>query len=283
VTQPAPTPGQTGTDQTFAPAIMAGFRTGVQVLETGVKDIRAGWDRLVDAVNAFLQRVYDALEADHWWSQLFEWFTDDIKNGVDQIRRLIEETQPKINDILRTVEHAVNGSVPVLSLFQVGLDWTLQVNAPLSDIAPDLSPSGKIDSWRGPAHQSYTTRVQDQGEAVAAVVDKVKSTGLWLAEVARANTAYIVELADRVANVLGALVAAVVDMSEAGAGDLPAVQQVFLHLSEVVGEATTQFAQYLTGLADRLAEVLQQITELAAEYGDHTGLPQGRWPQAVKA
>ncbi len=29
------------------------------------------------------------------------------------------------------------------------------------------------------------------------------------------------------------------------------------------------------------AAVLQKITQLAAEYGDHTGLPQGKWPQAV--
>lgn len=54
-----------------------------------------------------------------------------------------------------------------------------------------------------------------------------------------------------------------------------------LHLSEFFGQCTTQLAQYLSNLANRLADVLQKITELAVEYGDHTGLPQGKWPQAV--
>ena len=93
----------------------------------------------------------------------------------------------------------------------------------------------------------------------------------------------MVELADRAAEIAGVLVAIVTDVGEAAAGDLPAVQQGALHLSEFSGSCTTQLAQYLTNLANRLAEVLQQLTELAAEYGDHTGLPGGKWPQAVIA
>lgn len=283
MTQPDPgsTPGQTGTDQTFAPAVMASFRTGVSVLEGGVAGIRREWSSLIGAINAFLARVAEALQADHWWEQLTEWMTDDIRDGIARIRTLIADAQSKVDVILQTMEQAINGSVPVLSLFEVGLDWATKVNTPLSDIDPELSPSGAIDNWRGPAHETYRTRVQDQGEALGAVVGKVKSTSGWLAGVAEANTAYIVELADRVAEVVGVLVAIVTDVSEAAAGDIPAVQQGALHLSEFLGECTTQLAQYLSNLATRLAHVLQQITELAAEYGDHTGLPQGRWPQAV--
>lgn len=275
------TPGQTGTDQTFAPAIMKSFRRGVQVLQTGIEQIRTDWNTLIDAINAFLQRVHDALESDHWWDQLWEWMTDDIKDAVDRIRKLVEEVRPKVDQILQTVEKAVNGSVPVLSLYEVGLDWALKVNTPLSDLSPDLAPSGAIDNWRGPAHETYSSRVQEQSGAVDAVVGKVKATSLWLAEVAKANTAYIVELADRVSEIVGTLVAIVADVVEAGVGDVLAVQQGAMHLSEFFGTCTTQLAQYLTNLANRLAEVLQQITTLATEYGDHTGLPQGRWPKAV--
>jgi hypothetical protein len=279
VTQPSP--GQTGTDQTFAPAIMGSYRTAVSVLEGGVESVRREWNNLINAINAFLARVQEALEADHWWEKLAEWWTDDIKDGVARLRELIEKARQQIDGILQTLEKAVNGSAPVLSLFEVGLDWATKVNTPLSDISPDLSPSGAIDNWRGPAHETYKTRVQDQTDAVDAVVGKVKATSLWLAEVAKANTAYMVDLADRVAEVVGVLVAIVTDVGEAAAGDLPAVQQGALHLSEFFGSCTTQLAQYLTNLANRLAEVLQQITTLATEYGDHTGLPQGRWPEAV--
>lgn len=283
MTQPEPkTPGQTGTDQTFAPAIMGTFRAGVSVLEGGVEGIQREWNNLINAINAFLLRVQEALEADHWWEKVAEWITDDIREGIDRIRTLIEQARQKVDVILQTSEKAINGSFPVLSLFEVGLDWATKVNTPLSDISPDLSPtSAALYNWRGPAHEAYKSRVQDQGDAVGAVVDKVKSTSLWLADVAQANTAYVVELADRVAEIVGVLVAIVSDVGEAAAGDIPAVQQGALHLSELFGECTTQLAQYLTNLANRLADVLHKITELAVEYGDHTGLPQGKWPQTV--
>lgn len=283
MTQPDPTtPGQTGTDQTFVSGIMGTFRAGVTVLEGGVEGVRREWNNLINAINAFLLRVQEALEADHWWEKIGEWITDDIRDGVAGIRALIEQARQKVDIILLTLEKAVNGSAPVLSLFEAGLDWATKVNTPLSDIRPDLSPtSAALFNWRGPAHEAYQSRVQDQGDAVGAVVDKVKATSLWLADVGRANTAYIVELADRVAEIVGVVVAVASDIGEAAAGDLPAVQQGALHLSEVFGACTTQLAQYLTNLANRLAEVLQEITTLAVEYGDHTGLPQGRWPQAV--
>ena len=244
--------------------------------------ITHGWWEAVGP-NGVAAAALGALEADHWWDKVYEWFTDDIADGIARIRRLIDEARQKVDAILETMEKAINGSVPVLSLFQVGMEWATNVNTPLSDISPDLSPSGAIDNWRGPAHETYKTRVQDQGEAIDAVVDKVKSTSVWLADVAQTNTAYIVELADRVAEIVGVLVAIVSDVSEASAGDVPAIQQGALHLSEFFGQCTTQLMQYLTNLANRLAEVLQKITDLAAEYGDHTGLPQGKWPQAVNA
>lgn len=283
MTQPDPiTPGQTGTDQTFAPGIMGTFRAGVTVLESGVEGIRREWNNLINAINAFLLRIQEALEADHWWEKLGEWITDDIRDGVAGIRSLIDQARQRVDGILQTTEKAVNGSFPVLSLFEVGLDWATKVNTPLSDISPDLSPaSAALFNWRGPANAAYQSRAQDQGDAVGAVVDKVKATSLWLADVAQANTAYIVELADRVAELVGVLVSIVSDVAEAAVGDIPAVQQGALHLSEFLGQCTTQLAQYLTNLASRLADVLQKITELAVEYGDHTGLPQGKWPQAV--
>lgn len=280
MTQPAP--GQTGTDQIFAPAIMGSFRTSVTVLETGIATVRDEWNNLINAINAFLARVQQALDGGSWWSRVTEWITDDVADGVARIRELIEEARQKIDAILQALQKALDGSFPVMSLFEVGMNWATRVNTPFSDISPELSASGKIDAWRAPAFLTFRTRVEEQSEAVDAVVEKVKATSLWLADVAQANTAYIVELADRVAEISRYLVAMVSDVGEAAAGDLPAVQQGALHLSEFFGECTTQLGQYLAHLANRLATVLQQITQLAVEYGDHTGLPQGLWPEAVR-
>jgi hypothetical protein len=83
--------------------------------------------------------------------------------------------------------------------------------------------------------------------------------------------------------VVGALVAVVVDGAETAAGAITQIVITLQHLSEFIGECVTQVLQYTVNLANRLAEVLKQITTLAGEYGDHTGLPGGRWPQPVNA
>jgi len=164
VSNPLP-PGATGTDQTFAPALLGTFRDGVGVLEQGIQQIKDAWNGLVNAVNGFIQRVNDYLDNRHFWQKPFDWLFDDLQEGCEKIKAVILQVQEKVNSVLDTVQKSVNGSIPVFSLFEVGMDWGTKVKAPLSDIGPDLSPSGKIDSWRGPAHETYKTRVQDQFES----------------------------------------------------------------------------------------------------------------------
>lgn len=50
-------PGATGTDHTFAPALLGTFREGVSVLEQGIQQIKNAWNGLINAVNGFIQRV----------------------------------------------------------------------------------------------------------------------------------------------------------------------------------------------------------------------------------
>jgi len=150
VSNPLP-PGATGTDQTFAPALLGAFREGVSVLEQGIQQIKAAWNGLINAVNGFIQRVNDYLDDRHFWQKPFDWLFDDLQEGCEKLKSVISQVQEKVNSILDTVQKSVNGSFPVFSLFEVGMDWGTKVKTPLSDISPDLTPSGKIDSWRGPA------------------------------------------------------------------------------------------------------------------------------------
>ncbi len=274
---------QPGQDSEFAPMIMSGYRTGVAALEKGLDGIKREWQALIDRINALLARVEHELNNDSIWATISEWWTDKIADAVRAVHRLVEEIGTRVGQILDAVQKAVSGSVPVGALFQVGLDWATRVNPPLSELAPDMTPSGKIDSWRGPAKLTFEKRVQDQVDAVTSTVGKVKVTSGWLADVAQANTAYMVQLGERAAEVVGALVAVVVDGAETAAGAITQIVITLQHLSEFIGECVTQVLQYTVNLANRLAEVLKQITTLAGEYGDHTGLPGGRWPQPVNA
>jgi uncharacterized protein YoxC len=268
-------------DSDFAPLLMDAFREGVSALEQNVADIAREWQALIDRINGLLARVEHELRQDSIWSTVTEWFTEGIADAVRQIHALVEQIGAKVSQVLDAVRKAVDGSVPVGSLFQVGLDWATKVNPLLSGMAPDMTGSGKIDSWRGPAKLTYEKRVLDQIDAVENTVAKVQSTSAWLADVARANTAYMVELGERAAQLVGAFTTVVVDATETASGAVTQVVITLQHLSEFIGTAVTEILQYELNLAERLAEVLKQITTLAGEYGNHLGLPQGRWPQPV--
>jgi len=274
---------QPGQDSEFAPLIMSSYRQGVSALEQGLAGIKREWQALIDRINALLKRVEHELNSDSIWATISEWWTSKIADAVEKVHRLVEEIGKKVNQLLDAVQKAVSGSVPVGSLFEVGLDWATKVNPPLSDLGPDMTGSGKIDNWRGPAKLTYEKRVQDQIDAVDSTVGKVKATSGWLADVAQANTAYMVQLGERAAEVVGALVAVVIDGTETAGGAITQIVITLQHLSEFIGTCVTQILQYVVNLANRLAEVLKQITTLAGEYGDHTGLPGGKWPQPVNA
>lgn len=276
-------PGATGTDQTFAPALLGAFREGVSVLEQGIQQIKAAWNGLINAVNGFIQRVNDYLDDRHFWQKPFDWLFDDLQEGCEKLKSVISQVQEKVNSILDTVQKSVNGSFPVFSLFEVGMDWGTKVKTPLSDISPDLTPSGKIDSWRGPAHETFKTRVQDQADAIDAAVGKVTATSAWLSNVAEANVDFVADLTSQVSDVVATLTAVGADVAEVAATDVAGALQASNHASEATGQAVSLILNYLASLASRLAGVVAQINELANEYGDHTGLPQGQWPRAVNA
>ncbi|GAA2506311.1 hypothetical protein [Winogradskya humida] len=100
---------------------------------------------------------------------------------------------------------------------------------------------------------------------------------------ADANVTFVSNLTDQVADVVATLTAVGGDVAEAAATDPAAVLQASNHATEGAGDAVAMVLKYLGSLAARLASVVAQINELATEYGDHTGLPQGQWPQAVNA
>jgi hypothetical protein len=283
VTAPAP-PGSTGTDQTFAPALLGTFRDGVSLIEQGIKSIRDAWNGVIDAINGFFQRVNEYLDNRHFWQKPFDWLFDDISDGIDKIRAVIASVQEKIDSILDTMQKSVNGSIPVFSLFEVGMDWATKVNTPLSDLAPDLSPvNGKLANWRGPAHETYKDRVADQGDAIAAVVEKVSATSTWLSGVGQANVDFIADLGSQAADIVSTLTSVGADVAETAATDVAGVVQASNHASEGAGDAVALIVTYLASLASRLADVLARINELANSYGNHIGLPGGQWPEAVNA
>ncbi|MFC0007725.1 hypothetical protein [Micromonospora siamensis] len=266
----------------FAPNIMSAFRKGVDLVEDVLRRIREGWDKLVASVNSLLKRVEDELDNDSIWATISEWWTEKIASAVRKIHELMETIGKEVSNALQRLEYAFQGSVPIGSLFETGFQFTTGVLTPLSEIGNDMGGGHNLAYWQGPTKEVYTQEVERQTKAVDASVGKVKATSQWLADVATANTAYIVEVGEHYAAVAGAITSTAIDISETAAGAVTQAPFALQEFSSLIGTAVSEGMSYLLNLGKRLAEVIQSINTLANEIADHSGeLNGGRWPQSV--
>jgi len=271
-------------DDTFAPALLGTFRTAISTLETGVRNIRTAWESLTAAVEKFLESIRHKLEGSHWWNKVVEWFTDEIADALKKFQEAIEVARQKVSEILTRLEKTLNGSVPVLSLFQVGIDWSTTVNEKLSQIKPDITQSGGIDTWHGPAHDTYKTREGDQLDAVGQAVDEVKGIAGWLSDVANANVHFVTDLLSQVGQIVEKIVEVTGDVGTAAAtADPLSAQEAANDLSTLLGRFASNIIDYLASLGSRLADVLSLISEVASAHGDNSAFSGGHWPEAVNA
>jgi len=276
------TPGA-GNGTEFAPQTLGGFRLAVKLVEEAITMLKKAWEDLVDAVDQLLKRAQDWLNSDSVWATVVEWCTGEIDDAVVRIRAAMATIGPMVTAILTKMQKAVEGSVPVLPLFEAALDWGTKIDPPLSELAPDMTGSGKIDSWRGPAKLTYEKRVADQIDAVDAVVGKVKATANWLGEVGMGNTEYMGSLAGLMAELANELTRMILNVAVVGGGAITQAAFTLERAVDLIGRAVATEATYTANLGTRLAQVIEQIEKLATEWGDHSGLPGGAWPQSVKA
>jgi phage-related minor tail protein len=270
-----------GNGSAYTPISVRAFDNAVQLIEQLIAKLRTELNNLIDRINAFITNVQQELE-DSWLDSAFEFFTDDISDALSGIRRLLEVAKSKVGELLEKAEKSVAGSIPVASLFSRAFDLGDRVNRPLTGMYGDMTGSGEIDFWRGPAKITYEKRVGDQQQAVTNASDNVESLATYLGDAATANMTYMADLGARMGEVYGAITTTCVDLVAAGAGAITQVMDALGHFSEVIGTVVNQIVGYITALGARIAEVLNQIVALETEKSDLTGLtPQGRWPAPV--
>lgn len=271
-----------GGSSAYTPISVRAFDNAVTLVEQLVAKVRTEFNNLVNRINAFFDNVRREFEDSNLLKKIFEAVWDDIKDGIDQIRRLMDLARTKINELLEKAEKSVAGSIPVASLFSRAFDLGDRVNRPLTGMYGDMTGSGEIDFWRGPAKITYEKRVADQQQAVTNASDKVESLALYLGDAATANMTYMASLGQRMGEVYGALVTTCVDLAAAGIGAITQVMDALAHFSELIGTAVSNVVGYITALGARIAEVLNQILALETGKSDLTGLtPSGKWPAPV--
>jgi phage-related protein len=271
-----------GGSSAYTPISVRAFDNAVRLVEQLITKVRTEFNNLVGRINAFFDNLRREFEDSNFLEVIFEAIWDDIKQGIEGIRRLMELARTKIDELLEKAQKSVAGSIPVASLFSRGFELGDSVNRPLTGMYGDMTGSGDIDFWRGPAKLTYEKRVGDQQQAVSNASSKVQSLAAYLGDAATANMTYMANLGERMGEVYGNLVTTCVDLAAAGIGAITQVMDALAHFSELIGTVVSQVVGYITALGARIAEVLNQILALETEKSDLTGLTaDGKWPAPV--
>jgi phage-related protein len=269
------------TSSSYTPVAIEAFQKAVALVEELIKKIRDELTKLINGVNSFMQAAVDKVN-DSIVGSIVEVFTGDIEENLKTIKGMTEQVRDKVSEILTKAAEAVAGAVPVASLFSRGFEINDQVTRPLSGMYGEMTGSGDIDFWRGPAKLTYEKRVEDQQDAVTNATAKVKKLVEYLGQAGAGNMAYMASLGERLGEIYGSIVTAVVDLAATASGALTQAIALLAHFSEVIGTVAGQLVGYVSQLGARITEVLDQIMQLEAEKADLTGLtPDGRWPSPV--
>ncbi|GAA2511495.1 hypothetical protein [Winogradskya humida] len=274
-----PTPP--ATSSSYTPVAIEAFRKAVELVQELITKIRDELVKLINGVNAFMQSAVDAVN-DSILGGVINFFTGDLEDNLKTIKAATEQVRDKISEILTKASEAVAGAVPVASLISHGFDINDKVTRPLTGMYGDMTGSGEIDFWRGPAKDTYEKRVQDQQDAVTNATAKLKKLVEYLGQAGAGNMAYMASLGERLGEIYGSIVTAVIDLGATAAGALTQAVALLAHFSEVIGTVATQIVGYAATLGARITEVLDQILQLEAEKADLTGLTSdGMWPSPV--
>lgn len=228
--------------------------------------IRAGVDTAVATFNQIVEQVNDWRwllgPAALWW----------IKHNLDNVRNAL-------NGVLDRVDQALEHQLPVLSLINVSFRWVNDVKTPVSDLSfVTTEPVNEnLAKWTGDAARAYTAKTVKQKAAVDETVLKSEFISQWLFTIAKANVDYAVELAKIVTGLAGKLVQAA---AEAGTViDLP---WAISTLAKSVGDLVTDGLDTLLTIGQRFVDALGNVRDIATQVGDHSKLPGGQWPHAVR-
>ena len=274
-------PSVPATSSSYTPIAIEAFQKAVASVEELIKKIRDELTKLINGVNVFMQAAVDKVN-DSIFGSIVEVFTGDIEQNLKTLKGMTEQVRDKVSEILTKAAEAVAGAVPVASLFSRGFEINDQVTRPLSGMYGEMTGSGDIDFWRGPAKLTYEKRVEDQQDAVTNATAKVKKLVEYLGQAGAGNMAYMASLGERLGEIYGSIVTAVVDLAATASGALTQAIALLAHFSEVIGTVAAQLVGYASQLGARITEVLDQIMQLEAEKADLTGLtPDGMWPSPV--
>ncbi|GIF98130.1 hypothetical protein [Catellatospora citrea] len=230
------------------------------------EEIRTGLDRAVEEFNKIVEQVKDWAwllgGAALWW----------IKSNLDAVRDGLQK-------IMDRARYAFDHELPVLSLITTSFTWVDQVKGPVSELSfTTTEPRDQnLAKWTGDTALSYRDKAAKQKAAVDETVAKAEFISQWLFKIAQANIDYAVELAKVVTGLAGKLIQA--GVAATTVIDIPWAIDT---LAESIGDLIEDGLNNLLTVGERFVAALGDVRDLATQVGDHSKLPGGRWPEAVR-
>lgn len=199
--------------------------------------------------------------------------------GMWWISRNLDDVRSGLDTIIGKVNYALDHQVPVLSLITVSFSWVHDVKTPVSELSfRTTEPANEnLYEWTGAAATAYRAKAGTQKNAVDETVVKAEFISGWLFGIAKENVAYAVELAKIVTDLAGKLTQAAIDT--ATVIDIPWAIDT---LAKSAGSLVTAGLNNLLTIGERLIDAVGDVRDLATQVGDHSKLPGGLWPEAVR-
>jgi hypothetical protein len=240
-----------------------------QAVNQAFDQISQGADRAVKAFNDLVRSAQN-------WADVADWISPIVAYWV---RRNLEKLRNALNKIMDTIRLALSRHTPVLSLIITSFDWLKDVKTPSSEIIAGMAEPASYDfsEWSGRAASSFETKAGIQKDAVAEVVVRADFISKWLDTIMQSNVKFAVSLAGFVADIAGKVVQAAVEATSVI--DLP---WAISTAASLVGDIVAQAIKTLLEIGERLIEAIGNVRDLAAQVGDHSRLPGGKWPEAVR-
>jgi uncharacterized protein YukE len=235
------------------------FNTAFDQIRENLKKALDDFNKLVDKVN------------DHWWlfgAAPMLW----MKHNLDKVRDALKTLGDKVN-------FALQHQWPVVSLIDTSFDWIGKAKTPTSDLsfAATEPRDENLAKWTGDAASAYNSKATKQKAAIDEAVVKEEFISAWLFKIAKANVDFAATLAKMANDIAGKLAQAVVDA--ATVIDLPWAIDT---LAGLVGTILKDELDALVTIGQKFVDALGNVRDLATQVGDHSKLPGGKWPEAVR-
>lgn len=274
-----------GTSTEFAPNLLGTFRTIISGLDSAIDNVQQTWNMVIAKVNQLIEACVKKLNDENWFSQVVDYFSKKVENALIKIKQIVNSISTIVNQVLTKGRDVLTHSVPVMSLFETGLDWSSKIKKPVSLINADLDDEvSDIDNWRGPAHDTYVERAAAQEKALDSSTEKAGDLSSWLSKVANANINYVKELVDLALELIAKFTETGTNVGiAAGTADVLSAQQAVNDASETAGKVVEALLKAATTLASHFGEVVDEINDLANTYYDFSAFPGEKWPKTVKS